>query len=119
MLVIFNVPDDLTFESAIMYNISAGMYQILLFLTLFFSSIFSLKIINKDYSFFLRFKDKESYLRLLFQSITIVNIIIYIIYSIFGLIFVYILKDNFTYSVDRIQSFKDIHFFNLFFTRIE
>ncbi len=84
----FNIPKDLSFENAIMYNISAGLYQILLFLTLFLNSVFAIRAINKDYSSFLRFKSKKEYLISLFQSITIINLITYIIYSLLGLMFV-------------------------------
>lgn len=84
----FNIPQNLEFENAIMYNISTSLYQMLLFITLFLNSVFAMGIINKDYSSFLRFNEKKEYLVSLFQSITIMNIITYVIYSIFGLIFI-------------------------------
>lgn len=168
----FNIPDDLLFENAITYNISTSLYQILLFITLFLTSIYTMNMFNEDSTTFLRFKSKKNYLSSLFSSITLMNIITYVIYSICGLIFVilkyygninfiqfefykipylvfniylyfkyfivfnllilivaivyknvnkivgslfglfiYMLKDNYTYSLDKIQSISNIHLF--------
>lgn len=168
----FNIPTDLLFENAITYNISTGLYQILLFITLFLNSIYTMNVYNEDSTTFLRFKNKKNYLSSLILQITLMNIITYLIYSICGLIFVtlkyyeninfiqfefykipyfifngylyfkyfvifnlliliailiykninriigsafgiflYMLKDNYAYSLDKIQSVSDIHLF--------
>ncbi len=110
----FNVPSNLMFENAIMYNISTSLYQFLLFFTLFLSSVFAMNIINKDYSSFLRFKGKKEYLISLFQSITIINAVTYIIYSIFGLVFV-ILKYNGNISFIKFDYYSIPYFiFNIY-----
>lgn len=86
----YNVDDELMFENAIMFNISSGLYQMLLFLILFISSIFTMNAVNKDYNSFLRYQNKKEYMISLIKTITYINIITYIIYSLFGLIFIII-----------------------------
>lgn len=83
-----NIPDNVSYENAILYYSSTGLYQIFLFVVMFISSIFTMSMFDKGLITILRFKDKRNYLENMLFAVSLVNILVYLLFSIIGILFV-------------------------------
>lgn len=84
-LASFNIIEDESFEIAIVRFIHSDIYTIILMSLLLITSFYTITTFNKDLTMFLRYKNKKEYLTKLFELVTIMNLIVYICYTLVGL----------------------------------
>ncbi len=87
IVVNYSMPSDLTFENAILYSFGSPLFQLLVMIVLYISSLNTLKIFDTKFSIILRYKNKKQYLSNLLTYITLINLVLYI-FSILSMLIV-------------------------------
>lgn len=76
-LNLFNIQNGIVYEEAFFSSITNTLFLFVLISLLFISSCITLYYFDKDYTILLRYENKLKYLKKLFISISIVNLIVY------------------------------------------
>lgn len=76
----YDIPNNLNYEEAFLSHISSGLFQLLLFIILFITSITTYTICYRKISSMLRYANKNIYISNIMKNITIINLIIFLCY---------------------------------------